>query len=71
MEVYVTCCFTNSECKLEYIAFNMVNKDKTEIIMFCKKKQKNPGGTWMVLILNSINVLETVFHFLIKIPNSQ
>lgn len=49
----------------------MVNKDKTEIIMFCKKKQKNPGGTWMVLILNSINVLETVFHFLIKIPNSQ
>lgn len=55
----------------------MVNKDKTEI-MFCKKKtknkknkKKNPGGTWMVLILNSINVLETVFHFLIKIPNSQ
>lgn len=50
----------------------MVNKDKTEIIMFCKKNNNNKtGGTRMVLMLNSINVLETVFHFLIKIPNSQ
>lgn len=48
--------------------YNMVNKDKTEIIFFCTKTGRS--GVVLVMKLNSINLSETVFPFLIKIQNS-
>lgn len=60
--------FYKLECKAWMYRFNMVNKDKTEIIFFCTKTGRS--GVVLVMKLNSINLSETVFPFFIKIQNS-